>query len=77
MDWLHSMLAPTSGSTYLQCELWTNETAYLRQSGQLKARRPSSVSLGRPEIDTTAPRTEIEAWKKTVQRQLPGGKPQR
>jgi hypothetical protein len=34
--------------------------------------RPSSVSLRRPEIDTTAPRMDIKEWKKTAQRYIPG-----
>ena len=71
------MLAPTSESTHLQCGLLTNGTAYLNQLGQLQARRPSSVSLRRPEIDKTAPRMDIKEWKKTAQRHIPGGQPQR
>ncbi len=77
MDSPHSMLALTSESTHLQCGLLTNGTAYLSQSGQLQARRPSSVSLRRPEIDTSAPRMDIKEWKKTAQRHIPGGQQQR
>jgi hypothetical protein len=73
MDWPHSMFATMSESAHLQCELWKNGSVYLRQSGQLQAKRPSNVSLGTPESNTATPRWENR--KKMAQRQVTGGKP--